>query len=73
MSFTQPEMKRERERERERGGEKKGVGEEVGVNNSYCKSSEETANDPRGELESAGPRHSQQSTNITALQRAGWL
>ena len=56
-----------------REGEKKGVGEEVGVNNRYCKSSEETANDPRGEMESAGPRHSQQFTNITALQRAGWL
>lgn len=54
-----------------REGEKKGVGEEVGVNNRYCKSSEETANDPRGEMESAGPRHSQQFTNITALQRAG--
>lgn len=62
--------RRKRERERE-GGEKKGVREEVGVNNSYCKSSEETANDPRGELESAGPRHRQQSTDITALQRAG--
>lgn len=44
----QPETKRERE------GEKKGVGVEVGGNNSYSKSFQETANDPWGEMESTG-------------------
>lgn len=44
--------------------EKKGVGVEVGVNNSYCRSFEETANDPRGEMESAGLFT---VSNITAL------
>lgn len=47
MSFTQQETRRVR-------GVKKGVGGEVGVNNSYCKSFEETANDPWGEMESTG-------------------
>lgn len=44
--------------------EKKGVGVEVGVNNSYCRSFEETANDLRGEMESAGLFT---VSNITAL------
>lgn len=46
MSLTQLEMNRVWK------GERKGVGVEVGVNNSYCKSFEETANGPWGEMES---------------------